>query len=245
MRQEKGELLRRIFVSPENISQDRITFDRKSANHALNSLKLKNGDKFIAVNGNGGEYLAIVTDSSKGTAAILSVSNENQDNEPVKLHLYMSLIKQTRFETAIEKCTEIGINTITPIYTERSTPSEVTDNKYKRFSSIIEQSIRQSQRLSVPFLSKSKSFAQAIKEASINGVIIIPTLSENGYPWKELREHLKPAGSLNIFIGPEGGFTESEIEFSVKNGGKILYLGKKVLRSETAAITVCSLVRFG
>lgn len=240
-------MLRRIFIKNKITDRELFHLDEESLNHAVNVLRLKNSDNFIAIDGSGNEYVCEITDRIKGNARILKLNNSYSGDFIPIINLYLSLIKQPRFEVALEKCTELGVSSITPIKTQNNLPMEMTENRIRRFNTILEQASRQCTRLNIPSLHPTLSFKEAI-EQSKNGVVIIAhrdgnkqslkpstlTISDNE---ENFREHV-----YNIFIGPEGGFSAEELKTAQENNAKTINLGRNILRTETAAIAACSII---
>jgi len=233
--------MRKIFISKENISANFIKFDKESANHAFNVLRLKEGSKFKAVDGAGNEFEAVIT--NENCAKIISVKKSAEIENVPAINLYLAKIKQPRFETALEKCTEIGVSSITPVTTKRCLPYEINENRIKRFNTIIEQATRQCERFFVPELRTETSLEKALEK--INGLTIVPDTSSKGLDFSKISHKIISQKDINIFIGPEGGFTADEISLAKGAGAEILNLGSNILRTETAAIVTCSLIKYG
>ena len=296
MLREKIRMLRRIFITPDNINGDTISIDEKSAHHIFNVLRLGAGDRFLALDGQGCEYEAEISDIRQRHAVIVSKSLQ-RSQVSTKMNLYLSIIKQPRFEWALEKCTELGISSFTPVKTERSIPVEFTENKIRRMNTIIEQSAEQSSRAILPIMHYELTLKQALEQAQSKGIILIADLNESdirlsqifcdrhffcdrssriisasfpcrresrkyadvpafagtnsdGNPTKNVTNEkhdcraFQACNDINIFIGPEGGFTVDEIELAKKYGALSVCICENILRSETAAISMCAIVKY-
>lgn len=172
--------------------------------------------------------------------------------------IYLPLIKATRFEFALEKLTELGVDKIIPVTTKRTTPQSQQENKERRWPLIIKEAAEQSERIFLPLLSPVQSLKEAVQflmhtDMHINGKdVLILRLAERSdapnavsllYNFNFERIH-----SLHIFMGPEGGLTEEEeacIDDLTKRGKDVkqISLGKTILRAETAAMAAVGLAR--
>ena len=237
-------MLRRIFIKGEITDDSLIYLDKKSINHAINVLRLKNNGKFIAVDGNGNEYISEIADYTKGIARIISI-NKSESNRVTAVNLYLAVIKQQRFEIALEKCTELGVNSVTPVKCKNSLPLDITENRVKRFNTILEQASRQCGRLHIPLLHTASTFEKVITVGNSEETLIAHSTSENDNITVPNITTISAHTSYNIFIGPEGGFTAEEINIAIENNAKIINLGQNILRTETAAIAVCSFIMTG
>ena len=236
-------MIRRIFISHENINGDIITSDQEAQKHIVKVLRMKEKDKFLAEDGSGTEYVAeIISFDKKSVKAKILERIEKKDNG-IHINLFMSIIKPARFEIMLEKLAEIGVKKIIPIISKNCGEYQINENKKNRFNSILNQASRQCAGSFIPILEDTKQFEEAIIQAKTNAPIIFLDQTGKG-SWSKIGNLINPKKQVNIFIGPEGGFTKEEVEFAQKQDAYILNLGERILRAETAAISVCSMVRF-
>ena len=164
------------------------------------------------------------------------------DNK-VKITIFISLIKQNRFEVALQKCTELGVFAFVPFYSSRSIfqkSSSVGDNKISRWKSIIQEASEQCGRPDIPRFFDPVSYEIACKKSQ-DCFSIILWENEEKIKLKSVLQNLKGSDhSINIFVGPEGGFSSDEIKLANSIGIKSASLGDLILRSETAAISAIS-----
>ncbi len=151
------------------------------------------------------------------------------------------MIRSTKMEFVFQKCTELGVSTFTPINCERSNFHQFNQNKLNRWKKIIIEASEQSRRDIVPELFNPTSFSQAINNCNGAGIIAWENELNNGI--KDVLKNLKTQkllknSPINVFIGPEGGFTKAEIEQSYEKEFESVSLGKRILRSETAGIVI-------
>ena len=212
------------ITAPETVKQIR------------NVLKLKVGEKIILGDGAGRE--AEVTLLSIETHRVVGVIEKINKTEETgrKVHLYLAILKKENFELAVQKAVEVGVSSITPVITERTIK---TGLNMERLEKIIKEASEQSGRSVVPTISPITDFADAL-EAGKNSeekIIFTPSLASDRVNFVEKNyEANKKAENISIFIGPEGGFTEKEINNAQELGYATASLGPLTLRGETAAI---------
>lgn len=248
--------MHRFFVSPEDVSEDVLIISGSDARHAALVMRLRIDSKLLAIDGTGKEYEAVVTsiDSAKIEAKIIETRTTAKEAN-LKTILIQSLLKGDKMELVVQKCTELGINSIVPCETSRSiikSEEYNKSNKIARLRKIVQESSKQCGRSVIPFLTDAIDFNECFELVSNRGddcLFIVPWEMEKEKSLKELFETCKSSQVKEIvfFVGPEGGFTVEEIEKLVFAGAKTVTLGPRILRAETAAIamTVMSLYAFG
>lgn len=234
--------LHRFYIEKRIGNEGEISLtDHELIHQMLNVFRFQAGQQIILFDGSGAEYLSEIILISKKEISfkILSVEIKKVSNK--KVSLYLSLIKKNNFEWACEKCTEIGVSEIHPIISERS---EKKDLNLERLNKIVKEASEQSGRVILPQIFSIKNLDQAVSQVvkeGMVGVVFCPTA-----PSSECHPALSKAGigrsnKVAAFIGPEGGWSEKEIELFKKNNFEILSLGQNILRAETAAIVSSSL----
>lgn len=210
-------------------------------NHIKNVLRMNKGELFL-VSENGKSNLCEI-EKFEGECVIAKIIEENfQDTSlPVKIYLFQGLPKSDKMELIIQKAVELGVEGIVPVEMNRCVV-KLDDKKKKskvlRWQSIAESAAKQSKRTSIPQVSDVLTFKRAIEESSKLDCLIVPYENKNGMQaTAEALMQIKNGGTIGILIGPEGGFEEKEIEAAINAGGKTVSLGKRILRTETAAIT--------
>jgi len=230
-----------FFVNEDCYNDGRYFITGSDYNHIKNVLRMKPGDIFL-VSCNGKSDLCQLEEFEADTAIALITEENYLDNElSVKIHLFQGLPKSDKMELIIQKCVELGVSDITPVEMNRCVvklEEKKKKSKQIRWQSIAESAAKQSKRNIVPEVHSAVTFSQAITEASTLDLILVPYENKDGMSaTKEELSKIKSGMSVGIFIGPEGGFDEKEIELAKNNNGKIISLGKRILRTETAAIT--------
>lgn len=228
-----------FFVNKNNFNDGRYYISGTDFNHIKNVLRMKIGDEFL-ISCDGKSDLCRL-EAYEADVAIARIVEENySDNElPIRIHLFQGLPKSDKMELIIQKCVELGVSDITPVEMSRCVvklEEKKKSSKQTRWQTIAESAAKQSKRNVVPTVHSVIPFSQAIKTTA--DMMIIPYENEDGMAATvSVLKDIKHNMTVGIFIGPEGGFDEKEIELARENGGLIISLGKRILRTETAAIT--------
>lgn len=210
-------------------------------NHIKNVLRMKTGDKFL-VSYEGKSHLCILEATNEEESTVKIIEENYQSTElPVYIHLFQGLPKADKMELIIQKCTELGVSEITPVEMRNCVvklEEKKKKSKTERWQAIAESAAKQSKRNLVPLVNAPLSFDSVIKKADQFNLFLVPYESENGMQsTKKALQELKRGSKIAILIGPEGGFDEKEIAKCKEKNINIISLGKRILRTETAAIT--------
>lgn len=238
-----------FFVSPDNITEKDITVTGSDVNHIKNVLRMKIGEKFIANDGNGGSYCCTVSEMYDDRIVAVIEEGQLMSNElPVNLVLFQGLPKADKMELIIQKGVELGVSEIYPIEMSRCVV-KLDDKKKKsktaRWQSISESAAKQSGRTVIPEIHEPVPFSEALKTAEGFDLILVPyECADSMAALKEKIAQVTPGMTIGIFIGPEGGYEEKEIEKAKASGGEIVSLGKRILRTETASIAALAICMF-
>lgn len=215
--------------------------DPQEIHHLRNVLRLKVNDVVILFNGQGeegvGRILSLEKDNIK--IHIEKVTSEPR-NKPV-LILACAVPKKSKFETIIEKCTELGVDEIIPLKTQRTIISfkpEELSRKTSRYQNVAINAAKQSQRKTVPAIHPVTKFNDFLKNIEAGSYAFIPCLKENNPHVFDSFKKITAPEKIIFLIGPEGDFTPEEVEEAQKAGCLPVSLGKTVLKVDTAAITV-------
>lgn len=238
-----------FFVSPDCISDSQVIITGGDFNHIKNVLRMKPGEKFIANDGNGASYCCSIREFVGESVVADIEKGQLESNElPVRLVLFQGLPKADKMELIIQKAVELGAAEIVPVEMTRCVV-KLDDKKKKskltRWQSIAESAAKQSGRTVIPEVKNIMTFGEALQHAETLDMLLVPY--ECADSLKRLRDKidsLKSGMSTGIFIGPEGGYEEKEIEKAKAHGGEIVSLGKRILRTETAAIAALSICMF-
>ena len=224
-----------IFYTPD-ISSNTYTLNEEESKHCIRVLRLPVGAIVNLVDGRGGYYTAeIVTDNPKKvTLSVLTLIKDFHKRNHY-LHIAVAPTKNIdRIEWFLEKATELGIDEITPIITDRSERKIVKED---RLTKVITAAVKQSIKAYHPVLNEATSFQTFLKQPFDGEQLIAHCIDHTKK--KYISELVQPYQKYLILIGPEGDFTPEEVDLALKKGFKPLTLGNNRLRTETAALSVC------
>lgn len=243
-----------FFVEPSaiNIDLKRVFITGQDVNHIKNVLRMKIGEEINVSNGTDGkEYRCAVLEMTDDTVTCeLRFIKEDGNELPSKVVLFQGLPKADKFELIIQKCVELGVTEIVPVAMKRcvmKVEEKKEAKKIERWQAIAEAAAKQSKRGIIPTVSGVATYGEALKKAQELDVILLPyemADADSMGKTREIIQNIKPGQSIGIFIGPEGGFDDSEIEKAATAGAQTITLGKRILRTETAGLTVMSWLMF-
>ncbi|WP_139904063.1 16S rRNA (uracil(1498)-N(3))-methyltransferase [Clostridium thermarum] len=240
--------MHKFFVSPDAISNEKAVIDGDDVKHIYKVLRLKAGDEVIINNSQGKEYLGRIHDVNKSTVVIDIIEAMDINNESnLKVDLYQGLPKSAKMDYIVQKGTEIGINKITPIITERViVKSELGEfKKTDRWRRIALEACKQSKRTLIPEINEPIEFKSLLTILKNYDIVVVPYENQEGFGIKKMCKSLqKEVKSAAVVIGPEGGFEEDEIKCLEDIGGYIVTLGPRILRTETAGIVTAALLQY-
>ncbi len=242
--------MNQFFVEQEQIQDKKIVITGKDVNHIKNVLRMKIGEELSVSNGvDGKEYRGIIEEFTEdAVVCTLAFVKEDGVELPSKVYLYQGLPKADKMELIIQKAVELGIYEIIPVSTKRAVvklDEKKSKSKLSRWQAISEAAAKQSKRAIIPNVAEVHSFKEALKDCQKAEIKVIPyELAEGMDKTKEIISGLKPGQDVAIFIGPEGGFDDGEIEAAVEAGIIPVTLGKRILRTETAGFTILSWIMY-
>ena len=239
-----------FYCEEKNVEGNQIRIVGSDVNHIKNVLRMKQGEELIVCDGVGMEYICEIEEFLDGEIVLSILEQKNASTElPVRLKLYQGLPKKDKMELIIQKAVELGAVEIIPVMTKRCIvkleDEKKEAKKIERWQAIAESAAKQSGRGIIPKVSHVMSYKEALHEASSEGMSIIPYEDANGM--SSLKEAVKKVVNervVSVFIGPEGGFEESEIELAKQYGVIPVSLGKRILRTETAGFTTLSILMY-
>lgn len=237
--------MRRFFIDKSSIKDNIVTIKGKEAHHIKDVIRLKVGDSFMAIDGNGKTYTLKIDKLKEAVVAKIEKVTSKKVDSP-RILLASALAKKNKFDYIIEKATELGVTDIIPMITERTiikVDSKSKIIKQNRWKNITIESAKQCGRNKLPVVHKITDLKGAIaitKELGYDSKII-PYVSESVKQIKQVIEKSKK--DVAIFIGPEGDFTDKEIALAEANNIIPVSLGELVLRVETACIYAVSVVK--
>ncbi len=236
--------MRKFFILDQPLNVNRkYLLSKDDSHHYEKVLRGNKNENIIICDGKNQNYDGKVLGMINDQLQVLLISKILIDNEPsTKIHLYPALIKTEKFDYLLQKCSEVGVFEITPVFAERSLiklDSKKIEKKISRWNRIVVEACKQCQRSYIPIVNKPISFEKAITQSQ-EGIIAYVN-EEKLYIKQAITKFDK---SVNLFIGPEGGFSKREIKLASENNITIAHLGSLILRAETAAVVATSLILY-
>lgn len=241
--------MNRFFGKSENISENIIIIDGQDVNHMKNVLRLKIGEQVMVNGGDNRDYLCEIEEYSEDKATLKVCEVVESDRElSSRVYLFQGLPKGDKMELIIQKCVELGVHEIIPVSMKRCVvklDDKKAASKIKRYQAISESAAKQSNRNIIPQITDVMTFKEAIAYAGKLDMAMVPyELAEGMESLRNKLTQIKPGMDVGIFIGPEGGFDISEIEYAMEKGFEPVSLGRRILRTETAGMTMMSILMY-
>ena len=223
-----------LFYTPE-VTEDSLSIEGDELRHAVKTLRKRVGDEIWSTDGEGCKYKSRITTITKSHATLQILERELFNLPNYNLHLAIALTKNAnRLEWFLEKATEIGVQTITPLISSRT---EKKSFKKERGDKIVIAAMKQSLRYHLPVLNQAASLEQFLEgERNLKHQKFVGHYKSDN---KQLKDSIEAGKSATILIGPEGDFTESEISAVTQAGFSSINLGNHRLRTETAGVVAC------
>ena len=241
--------MQQFFAEPSWIRENKIFMQGSDVNHIRNVLRMKPGEDVRVNDGRGKTYLCCISSYEEQTAVLDILKELDSDTElPSRIILFQGLPKGDKMEWIVQKAVELGAYSIVPFAAKRSVvklDEKKAAKKQARWQLIAKGAAEQSGRGIIPEVSAVQTFTEALRMAGELDVVLIPYELEEGM--KEtvrILEEIAPGQSVGIFIGPEGGFEEEEVERAKAAGAHAVTLGKRILRTETAGLTALSILMY-
>lgn len=241
--------MQQFFAEPSWIKENRILMQGADVNHMKNVLRMKLGEDVRVNDGRGKTYLCCISAYEEQTAVLDILKELDSDAElPSRIVLFQGLPKGDKMEWIVQKAVELGAYSIVPFAAKRSVvklDEKKAAKKQARWQAIAKGAAEQSGRGIVPEVRDVRTFGEALKTAAELDVILIPYELEEGMrETVRVIESIVPGQSVGIFIGPEGGFEEEEVELAKAAGAHPVTLGKRILRTETAGPAALSILMY-
>lgn len=239
----------RFFVKKDQIQEDAVIIIGSDVNHIKNVLRMKKGETILISDGEDREYVCTIDElENEQVRAKIEDVNGVAKELPIKVTLFQALPKGDKMETVIQKMIELGAYEIVPVSTKRcivKLDNKKAVSKTKRWNSIAESAAKQSKRGIIPKVSMPVTYKEALKMAEAMDMVLIPyENAENMAHTRQVISQIKTDMTVGIFIGPEGGFAEEEVEQAINTGAYDITLGKRILRTETAGMALMSVLMF-
>ena len=238
------------FFTPKNninLEQNTCIIEGVYVKHISRVLRCMENDKLEVCDMDNNEYICEIKEINKDNILLDIIEKVNIKRESsLKVKLYQGMPKGTKMELILQKLTEIGVDEIVLVQAKRSVTkidNKKEDKKIERWERIIYEAAKQSKRAKIPKLTGVLAFKEALADMQNNDLNICPYENERTISIKEAIKD-SSANTIGIFVGPEGGFEEEEIEKIQEIDGKVVSLGPRILRTETASVVASSIVLY-
>lgn len=238
-----------FFVEDAQVGGNSVTIEGSDVNHIRNVLRMKQGEKVRISTSSGKNYFGTIADLSEAMV-LVDILEECADDTELgnKIYLFQGLPKSDKMELIIQKAVELGAYEIIPVAMKNCVvklEEKKAAGKTARWQEIAKSAAKQSKRSLIPVVQKPMSYKEALAKAKTLDVVLIPYENARGMAaTKEAIEQIKPGQSIGIFIGPEGGFADMEIEQAKDLQMQLISLGKRILRTETAGLATLSILMY-
>jgi 16S rRNA (uracil1498-N3)-methyltransferase len=239
---EKAESMRRFFIAPKRAENDTIVITGSDVRHIRDVLRMKAGDKIIAVDGSSSELTVVLTQIKEEEIIGKIEKRDTLVKEPgVRITLAQSVPKADKMELIIKMCTELGVWEIIPVTSERVVVQGDLSRKIERWQRISEEAAKQSGRTIVPAIRPAEGLSTLFARLEEWDKAIMPWEVHKEKTIGKALQGLPPK-KIILFIGPEGGYSYDEAEAAKIKGAAPVTLGNRILRVETAAPVAVTLI---
>jgi len=215
-----------------------ITVSGDDASHITRVLRMKPGEHVTVCDTDGVEYDTVLRQTGKDVLLDVLSSKASENEPPYRAVVFQALVKGDRFDTVLQKATELGAVSFVPVMTSRCTvkltPAEF-GKKVERWQRIAYEAAKQCGRAVIPTVASPVSFSEALEMASATDLPLFCYEGEGTLPLPRIFQEKESVRSVAVFIGPEGGFSPEEARAAEEKGLRMTGLGKRILRTETAA----------
>ncbi len=241
--------MQNFFVYDWQVQGDTVTIEGTDVNHMVNVLRMKVGEEVSVHDDVNRKYLCRIAELQEDKVCLSILEQQTSDTElPCRIYLFQGLPKGDKMEWIIQKGVELGAYAIVPVATKRAVvklDEKKAQKKVARWNSIAESAAKQSGRGMIPEVLPVMKFSEALQFAKDLDLNLIPYEKAEGIAdTKQRIEKIRPGQSIGIFIGPEGGFEEAEVEMAKEMQAIPVTLGRRILRTETAGMTMLSILMY-
>lgn len=240
----KAEVKYRFFVKADALSGRGVVL-HEQAHQIRDVLRLRAGERIIVLDNQGWEYEVVLSSVGRSEVRGEVAQKRQAGGEPdVRIMLYQSMVSREKFEQVLQKCTEVGVAAFVPVIAQRSIIrdwKEIKTNKLQRWKRIIQEAAEQSHRGRIPELEPPIRFEEAAARIDNSRCWLVGSPT-GGTSLTTCLKDFNCEGGVGLFIGPEGGFTDAEMEALLAHGAKAFSLGKRILRTETATVVASAIV---
>lgn len=238
--------LPRFFISSGQVSGTTIILAGEDVRHIVMVMRMKAGDELLLCDGKGTEYTVKITDVSRSYVKTEIVSQSKKGIPRLRITLGQGLPKSDKMDFIVQKATELGVAVIAPIITERTIVKVKDEEKrISRWQKIAREAAMQSNRTYIPTVEAIRKFSDFLRTPNSEpGTLLLLPWEEGTEPIKNVLRQNPEAQDIVVLIGPEGGYSSAEAKAAQDKGFHLVSLGPNILRTETAAVAVLSMIGY-
>ncbi len=235
----------RFFISPGQASGPSIVITGEDVRHIATVLRMKPGEELLLCDGQGTEYFAKITKIERSEITTQIMKQSRQERRYPRITLAQGLPKSDKMDLIVQKATELGVASVIPIVTERTVLKLKDEEKrVARWQKICREAAMQSNRPDIPNVEPVVSFKDFFQAPHPEPALLLFPWEEGTEPVKKVLGNHSGVKHIVVLIGPEGGFSPTEAALAQEKGFHQVSLGPNILRTETAAIAVLSMIRY-
>lgn len=237
----------RFYVPRQAVKDGAISVSGEEAHHILDVMRLAVSDEVVAFDGSGKEYVGIIKEVGRKSLKIqITKTREISAGATMRITLLQSMPKKDKMDYIVEKATELGVHTVVPMTTDRTIVRwdiSKQEAAVTRWRKIAREAAKQCGRLDIPTIEPVRTLDEAIGGLANYERVLLAALSEGAVPLKEaIRDFHGP--NIAVAIGPEGDFTPEEVSRMSRPNVKLVSLGQRVLKSDTAGLAVMAILNY-
>lgn len=233
----------RFYLPPGAIGADKICFPEHESSHMVSSLRIRKGDHVSVTDGRGRVYDIAIEEATKPKVRGRIVGRTAVEPPQPAVALFQGIVKPARMDLIIEKCVELGVSSVVPVYTDRCV-RHLGARRLERLERIAVEAMKQSLGAYLPDLCSPRDFTLALSMASQFDLTVVAWEGEKRQRLRDVLE-AREAEAIALWIGPEGGFTQDELGHLKEQGAVTFSLGERRLKAETAAIASIAILSLG
>lgn len=241
------EQMRRFFFDPTLRDGDRVFLSEEESHHIAKVLRLKAGDIIEILDGLGAVFQAVITTVGRQVEARIEEIMTREVSEGKPVWVWQAILKGEKMDTVVQKCTELGVTGLIPYQSSRCQGKfdQVQGRKkHQRWQRIGLEACKQCRRLHTMQIDAPTSFTESLRKNSADTALRLLFWEEEKTTRLGEIPGIAQAPSLDLMLGPEGGFTREEVDLARLSGWRTVSLGNRILRAETATLSAVSLVQF-
>ncbi len=238
--------MHRFFIDSSLKDAPEVIITGDDVAHISKVLRLRDGDEITVCDSEGTDCLCRIVSSDKEAVTAQIVSRAPSHTEPpLKITLYQGVPKGDKLDAVVQKCVELGAARIVPVAMKRSVAViKDKDKKQQRLQKIALEAAKQCKRAVIPKVEAVMTFDEAMIDSSESELKLLPYEAEKSLRMKEVLKKYTDSKSICIFIGPEGGFDETEVEKARSFGFESVSMGPRIMRTETAPLAAITAVMY-